>query len=217
MTEEHKNLPEVLPLFPLTGVLLLPRASLPLNIFEQRYLDMVSAAGDSESMIGIVQPQVPERDPISTNSQLYDIGCVGEIVSFNETTDGRNLITLAGITRFKIIEEIDDDQAYRSAQVSYAPFQDDLRPGEASAEKERRLLAIKAYFNLKNIQTDWSVIENATDEAIVSSLAMGCPFEGVEKQALLESPNLKERSNLLISLMEMAVQESGVSATPMTQ
>jgi Lon protease-like protein len=217
MTEEHTNLPEVLPLFPLTGVLLLPRASLPLSIFEQRYLDMVSAAKDAKSMIGIVQPQVPERDPICTDARLYEIGCVGKIVSFNETTDGRNLITLTGITRFKIIDEVDNGQAYRSARVSYVPFQDDLQPGEASTEKERRLQAIRAYFDFKNIQTDWSVIENATDEAVVSSLAMGCPFEGVEKQALLESPNLKERSDLLISLMEMAVQESGASVTPMTQ
>lgn len=217
MIEERTELPEVLALFPLTGVLLLPRARLPLNIFEQRYLDMLSVAMEGPSMIGIVQPRVPERDPISTETLLYEVGCVGKIVSFNETTDGRNLITLAGISRFKIIYEAQIQHAYRSAHVSYAPFEDDLVPGEVSSDKDRRNLAIRAYFDLKKIQTDWSVIDNATDEVVISSLAMGCPFEGVEKQALLECSNLEERGELLISLMEMAVQESGASATSMTQ
>jgi uncharacterized protein len=217
MNDEGTELPDVLPLFPLTGVLLLPRASLPLNIFERRYLDMASAAMAGDGMIGIVQPQIPERDPIPTETPLYEIGCAGKIVSFNETKDGRNLISLAGVSRFKIVEEIQSNKAYRMAKVSYDFFQNDLLPGEVSLERERRFTAIRAYFDYKNIQTDWNIIEGATDEAVVSSLAMGCPFEGVEKQALLECYDLKERSDLLTSLMEMAVQESGVSATPRTQ
>jgi Lon protease-like protein len=217
MNDESTELPEVLPLFPLTGVLLLPRASLPLNIFERRYLDMASAAMSGDGMIGVVQPQILERDPIPTQTPLYEIGCVGKIVSFNETKDGRNLITLAGTSRFKITEEVSMGLAYRSAKVSYDLFQNDLLPSEVPLERERRFTAIRAYFDYKNIQTDWNVIENATDEAVVSSLAMGCPFEGVEKQALLECIDLKERSDLLTSLMEMAVQESGVSVTPTTQ
>jgi Lon protease-like protein len=217
MNDESADLPEVLSLFPLTGVLLLPRASLPLNIFERRYLDMASAAMAGDGMIGIVQPQIPEGEPISPETPLYDIGCVGKIVSFNETTDGRNLISLAGVSRFKIIKEINTDRTYRSAEVSYSFFQNDLLPGEISLERGRRFTAIRAYFDYKNIQTDWDVIKNATDEAVVSSLAMGCPFEAVEKQALLECCDLKARSELLTSLMEMAVKESGVLTTPTTQ
>ena len=217
MKDESTNLPEELFLFPLTGVLLLPRASLPLHIFERRYLDMASAAMAGDGMIGIVQPQIPEGDPISTEMPLYDIGCVGKIMSFSETTDGRNLISLEGVSRFKIIKEINTDMTYRSAKVSYSFFENDLLRDEVSLERERRFAAIRAYFDYKNIQTDWNVIKSATDETVVSSLAMGSPFEAVEKQALLECCDLKERSDLLTSLMEMAVKESGVSTTPTTQ
>ena len=131
--------------------------------------------------------------------------------------DGRNLITLTGVSRFKIVKEVETGRDFRTAKVSYDLYKGDLLPEEISLGRESRFSAIRAYFEYKKIQTDWSIIENATDEAIVSSLAMGCPFQSVEKQALLECTNLKERSKLLTSLMEMAVQESGVSVTRTTQ
>jgi Lon protease-like protein len=207
------SLPETLPIFPLPGVLLLPRGRLPLNIFEPRYLSMTTDALGRERMIGMVQPRHPEPDPVSEGAAIYATGCAGRVVSFVETDDGRFLITLAGICRFNVVRELDPVAGYRRASVSYDAFHGDLEEaGEFGLDRQRLAGAVQAYFRLKNIDADWSTIDNAPDDTLITSLSMICPFAPGEKQALLECPGMTERGKLLTTLMEMAVHESHDSA-----
>lgn len=204
-----EDLPEILPIFPLTGALLLPRGHLPLNVFEPRYLYLAEDALGSGRMIGLVQPVAPESDPVADSAPVYGIGCSGRIVSFSETDDGRFLLTLLGVARFRILNELEIVRGYRRAAVGYDSFLGDLEEDPGAATDRPRLLAVlRAFFDLKEIDADWTAIDDAPDEALINSLAMICPFEPSEKQALLESPGLVERSALLTTLMEMDVHES---------
>jgi uncharacterized protein len=196
-------LPSMLPIFPLTGVLLLPRGRLPLNIFEPRYLAMTRDALAGERLIGMVQPSDP-RAP-GDNPPVYPTGCAGRITSFSETDDGRFLITLTGISRFRIREELPLLEGYRRVVPEWREFARDLAseddPGFA---RERLLRGLRAYFQHHQIQADWDAITAVSGERLVTSIAMICPFEASEKQALLEAPNLDERARLLTAIVEMA-------------
>lgn len=205
-----ENLPEVLPIFPLSGVLLLPRGHLPLNIFEPRYLNMIEDSLGSGRMIGLIQPVEPQSDPLSDTAAVYEVGCSGRIISFAETDDSRYMITLVGISRFSYGIEMETARGYRRAAAGYESFLGDLEedPG-AATDRPRLIEVLRAYFDLRDIDADWAAIDDAPDEALVNSLAMACPFEPREKQALLECPGLAERSALLTALMEMAVHENG--------
>ena len=207
------SLPETLPVFPLTGVVLLPHGRLPLNIFEPRYLNMTEDTLGGDRMIGMIQPIHGDSDPVSDTAEVYRTGCAGRITSFTETDDGRFVITLAGVSRFHLVEELESVRGYRRATVSYDAFADDRDPGsEAIVDRPRLLKAMRAYFALRKIEADWGTVEEAAGAAIIISLAMVCPFEPSEKQALLESPTPGERAELLATLMEMAVRDDGGSS-----
>jgi len=200
--------PRTLPIFPLPGVLLLPGGKLPLNIFEPRYLHMVEDAMASHRMIGMVQPL--EADQHAVRPRPYDIGCAGRITSFSETEDGRYLITLSGIIRFRIEEELSVTTPYRQVVADYERFGADLSAGDPAAVDGKRLLtALRAYLSATGIPADWESINRAPLPTLVTSLAMICPFAPSEKQALLEAPDLAERGRTLVALMEMATAGAG--------
>jgi len=198
-------LPETLPIFPLTGVLLLPRAKLPLNIFEPRYLNMTFDAMAGERLIGIIQPRAAADD--GEEPPIYETGCAGRIVSFTETEDGRLLIALRGVCRFVAAESLPGVRGYRRVRPDFGPFRDDLVESDAAALRRDDLVAaLHAYFDVNGMKADWSVIEQTPNEALVSTLAMICPFAPLEKQALLECGCAVERADMMIALMEMRVR-----------
>jgi uncharacterized protein len=198
------QLPEILPIFPLTGVLLLPRGKLPLNVFEPRYLAMTEDALSGNRMIGIIQPS----DPLSRASvpPVYPIGCAGRITSFSETDDGRYLITLTGVCRFETVRELPIVRGYRRVDVSWERFAADLEePGPALFDRARLVEGLKTYFKIQGISANWDAIDSTPDERLVTSLAMICPFEPSEKQALLECGSLSERASMMVAIIEMSV------------
>jgi uncharacterized protein len=198
------QLPEIVPIFPLTGVLLLPRGKLPLNVFEPRYLAMTEDALSGNRMIGIIQPS----DPLSRASvpPVYPIGCAGRITSFSETDDGRYLITLTGVCRFETVRELPIVRGYRRVDVSWERFAADLEePGPALFDRARLVEGLKTYFKIQGISANWDAIDSTPDERLVTSLAMICPFEPSEKQALLECGSLSERASMMIAIIEMSV------------
>lgn len=205
-----ETLPSSIPVFPLTGVLLLPRGKLPLNIFEPRYLNMVQDALATDRMIGMIQPQ-PGGGAVPA---LYRTGCAGRITSFSETDDGRILITLTGISRFLITQEVATMRGYRRVIPDWSPFTADLAGGPETAALDRGRLdrALRSYFQLQGIDVDWNSIARTADERLVSTLAMICPFTPPEKQALLESPGPVERAEMLLTLLEMAVHDPGADS-----
>ena len=198
------QLPEIVPIFPLTGVLLLPRGKLPLNVFEPRYLAMTEDALAGNRMIGIIQPS----DPLSRASvpPVYPIGCAGRITSFSETDDGRYLITLTGVCRFETVRELPIMRGYRRVDVSWERFAADLEePGPTLFDRARLVEGLRTYFKIQGISANWDAIESTPDERLVTSLAMICPFEPSEKQALLECGSLSERASMMIAIIEMSV------------
>ena len=197
-------LPAIIPIFPLTGVLLLPRGRLPLNIFEPRYLAMTRDALAGERLIGMVQPSDPAA--AGNNPPVYLTGCAGRITSFTETDDGRFLITLTGISRFRIHEELPLVEGYRRVVPDWEPFARDLgNEEERGFDRERLMRGLKGYFQQHQISADWDAIASVSGERLVTSIAMICPFDPSEKQALLEAPDLAERVRLLTAIVEMAV------------
>jgi len=194
---KYEQLPEILPVFPLAGVLLLPRGSLPLNIFEPRYIAMVDAAIRTDRLIGMVQPR--------EEGSLYTIGCAGRITSYNETTDGRYEIVLHGICRFKTVSELDQIDGYRRARVAWSGFHHDMEPiGCLDMDRAKLTGLLKNYFQQHGMTCSWTAVESASDEKLITSLAMICPLQPKEKQALLEAGCCKERAQLFITLLEMA-------------
>ncbi|MBC7768908.1 MAG: LON peptidase substrate-binding domain-containing protein [Phycisphaerales bacterium] len=195
------DLPQAIPLFPLNSAILMPRGMLALNIFEPRYLNMIDDALGGERLIGMIQPASgAEGEPVP---QLCDVGTVGRITSFNETDDGRYLVTLTGVCRFDLEQEIDGGTPYRQAIVSYEPFADDFltSPGR-SIDRAGLITSLKTYAALHGFQVDWDAVEQAPTETIVNVAAQVCPFDTAAKQALIETITLEERANALIALLE---------------
>jgi len=198
---------DTLPIFPLTGVLLLPRGRLPLNIFEPRYLAMTRDALGGDRLIGMVQPSDPNQ-PASGNPPVYATGCAGRITSFSETDDGRYLITLTGLCRFRIRDELPLSSGYRRVVPRWDEFANDLRnPRDPAFDRERLMRALRAYFDRHQIKAEWDAVSSVPGEQLITSIAMVCPFEPSEKQALLEAPNLDERAQLLTTIVEMAIMD----------
>ncbi|NNG03829.1 MAG: peptidase S16 [Inquilinus sp.] len=201
-----EQLPGSLPVFPLTGVLLLPRGHLPLNIFEPRYIAMIDAALATDRLVGMVQPCDPEGgESPAGQPALYRTACAGRITSFDETEDGRYLITLTGICRFHILGDTLANAGYRRAEADWSAFADDYREQPLRFDRQRLTTALDAFFRQHGISADWDALEETPDERLVTSLSMICPFEPTEKQALLEAPTLAARAEMMVSLVEMAV------------
>jgi Lon protease-like protein len=213
-----QDLPKVLPIFPLSGVLLLPRGTLRLNIFEPRYLAMLDDALGQRRVIGMIQPTEPLPPPEEEVSPpvLYETGCAGRVSSFSETDDGRYLIQLAGIARFRVAEELESLKGYRRVRADWRPFESDLEPAgdEAAVDRDQLMETLRQYFAREGIKADWKVIKDTPNERLVTSIAMSCEFAANEKQALLEAPTLGERSKVIVALMEMAMLQRGGGDRP---
>ena len=200
------DLPEIIPVFPLPGALLLPRGQMPLNIFEPRYLAMVDDTfRDGHRLIGMIQPDVAHSPKNSDKPALFRVGCVGRITQLAESGDGRYILELTGIARFKVLEEMTVLTAYRQCKVDYFPFLDDFtaRKGEEAVDREALLEVLTDFLKANNLKVDWEGIESAPNEALVNALAMMSPYGAAEKQAMLEAPDLKTRAEILIAITEM--------------
>ena len=207
------DLPAIIPVFPLSGALLLPRGQLPLNIFEPRYLMMVDDAfASGRRLIGMIQPDPAHPGP-EERPNLYKIGCVGRITQLTESGDGRYMIQLTGIARFRIDAEVKVATPYRQCRVSYAPFADDFvgHEGEDAVDRESLLKALSDFLKANDLKADWDGIENAPNEALVNALAMMSPYGAAEKQALLEAPDLKRRAEILVAVTEIELANKGKS------
>jgi uncharacterized protein len=202
------ELPEILPLFPLSGALLLPRGELPLNIFEPRYVAMVDDAVAGKRLIGIIQP-LPNGDGATATPRLFQIGCAGRLTRFAETGDGRYLITLTGVARFRIREELAVETPYRQFRVGYDGFQADLLPGagENAVDRESMVAMLRNFAEYSKLEVDWASIDAAPTETLVNALAMMSPFGANEKQALVEAIDLKTRAETLIALAKLDMAE----------
>lgn len=211
-----ENLPGELPLFPLNSVLLLPRGRLPLNIFEPRYLNMVEFALAHQRLIGIVQPMDDGEAGLSApnGTALYRAGCAGRITSFQEGGGGQLQLTLRGVCRFNIVDEMPVTNGFRRTHPDYAPYKNDFSADDGTTIDRQRLLSdLKAYFEMENIDADWETIQQTPDDRLVTTLAMVCPFEPNEKQALLESADLAHRCKLIIGLIEAALRRDDDDGT----
>lgn len=205
------DLPEVIPVFPLPGALLLPRSRLPLHIFEPRYLAMLDdALKTRERLIGMIQPQESGGD--HDEVPLYRIGCAGRLTGFSETEDGRYMITLSGLSRFRVVDEVDGFTPYRRCRTDWAGFERDLGPQEKDTafDRDTFLALLERYFDEMGLSTDWEGLQEADDELLINSLSMLCPFEVEDKQALLEAPSLATRRETLVTLIEFALRGGGM-------
>jgi len=197
------ELPAEIPIFPLTGALLLPRGRLPLNIFEPRYVAMIEDALGMGRMLGMIQPDGSGHRGL-TGPALYRIGCLGRICSFSETEDGRFLVTLTGVIRFGVAEELGLHRGYRRVRAEYAEHAADLQTAPAPALDRLALLgALRPYFKARQIDANWEAIEHTADATLVTTLCMVCPFDPREKQALLEAPTPDDRAAMLVALLRM--------------
>ncbi len=202
------DLPSSLPVFPLRGCILLPRSNLPLNIFEPRYLAMIDDVIAGDRIIGIVQPVGSEEEsPASKSHPLRQTGCAGRLSAFSETEDGRVLITLTGVCRFEITGETGTAKPYRICDANFNAYQKDLIRGygQNAVDWPRFLKVLKDYLNARNLTADWESIERSPTELLINTLSMISPYGPEEKQALLEAPDLKVRSEVLMALAEMEI------------
>ncbi len=211
------DLPETIPVFPLPGALLLPRARLPLNIFEPRYLAMLDdTLKTTHRLIGMIQPvAVPEGKDEGRATRMHQIGCAGRVTSLQETEDGRYLITLSGVSRFRLGEMQDGFSPYRRARIDWTSFHRDLGRSEKDPEFDRPafLDVLGRFFATAQLSSDWDSLKEADVELLVNSLSILCPFDPEEKQALLEAPSLSNRRETLVTLMEFALRSGGDEGT----
>ncbi len=202
--------PQVIPLFPLTGALLLPRGQMPLNIFEPRYLAMIDDAIRGDRVIGMIQPEPDDGRRVEI-PPLVRVGCLGRITQFAETGDDRYIISLTGISRFRVVEELSVATPYRQGRVDYEPFAVDFiaRSGEEAVDRDGLLKALRDFAKANDLKIDWKGVHEAPNEALVNALAMMCPFGPREKQALLEARSLKERAEVLVAITEIELARGG--------
>jgi len=204
------ELPTVLPLFPLGGGLLLPRRPMQLNLFETRYLAMLDDSLRGERLIGMIQP-VGGEDGKEANPALLPIGCVGRIVQYAEIGDGRCFLTLMGVTRFHLGEEIEAITPYRQAKAEYGAFAADLTEGEGEQSVDRDALveALRVYALSNGVEIDWADVKGASTESLVNGLSMMSPYGWREKQALLEAKDLKARAEMLVAIAQIEQARAG--------
>ncbi len=213
----YEDLPKELPIFPLAGALLLPWGRLPLNIFEPRYLNMTLDALGAGRIIGMIQPDIDEitsnPDEIEvhqSNAPLFKVGCAGRIAAFEETDDGRLNITLKGLIRFRVAEELSEQHGYRRVKPIYEDFRSDLSaPDPFKLDRNVLMDRLKQYVDMHEMPISLEVIKGLSDATLVMSLCMICPFDPREKQVLLESATMKERTETLLTLLQMGIFDSG--------
>lgn len=200
-----EDLPGAIPIFPLSAALLLPGGRLPLNIFEPRYLEMVDRALSGPRLIGMVQPHLEGKKRDDGEPEICRIGCTGRIVSFTESGDGRYLISLHGVCRFRVAEEVEVDSAFRQCRIIH--FESDLREDLRAAEVNRPALlkAFRAYLEANDLEADWESVSRAPNSTLVNALSMMAPYGPAEKQALLEAPDMKARADTLVAITQMAL------------
>lgn len=219
VTERYRgpgDLPQVLPLFPLRGAILLPRATLALNVFEPRYLLLVDYALAGDRLIGIVQPAPDANEVESPAGKVFPlrrIGCAGRITAFSEGDDGRLMLSLTGIARFRLLQEVESDEPFRFGRVSFSEFATDFTSGhgEEDVDRPRLLTTLRNYLIANNLSADWDRIDSASNERLVNTLSILSPYGAEEKQALLEARDLKARAEALVALaeMELASRDDG--------
>jgi Lon protease-like protein len=207
-----------IPIFPLRGAILLPRATLPLNVFEPRYLEMLDDVMSGDRLIGIIQPAAgsssdDEESPLADSVGLRRVGCVGRVTNYQEVDHARLVITLTGITRYEILDEAVTDLPYRVASVSYDRFASDLNEGlgEDQVDRSNLLRVLRSYLDANKLEADWAAIQRASSEFLINALCVMCPYGPEEKQALLEADDLKRRADVLVALAEMELASSGGS------
>ena len=210
------DMPSVIPVFPLPGALLLPRCQMPLIIFEPRYIAMVDDAMRSHRVIGMVQP---ETGSTKGKPPLYRLGCAGKITSFAETDDNRYLVTLTGLARYRIEDELTVITLYRQCRVDFLPFADDFsaEPGRTEVDRDGLLRTLRSFAEAHSLPIDWEGVDNAPNDMLVNALSMMCPFGPKEKQALLEAPDLKVRADVLIAMTEIELARGGADDAPLWQ
>lgn len=203
-------MPDTIPVFPLSGALLLPRGQMPLNIFEPRYMAMIDHALQRDRLIGMLQPN-PDRED---RGGLYDVGCAGRITQVAETGDGRYLLTLTGIARFRCEYPVDSATPFLQYKVSWEPFAIDYsaRHGEDDVDRDAIMAALRQFSEASNLPVDWDSVKEAPNEALVNALSMMSPYGPREKQALLEAVDLKARAEMLVAITEMEVAKAGTSS-----
>ena len=206
--ENIGEIADVIPVFPLPGVLLLPRGQLPLNIFEPRYVAMIDDALKSHRLVGMIQPATMATGPVPA---LQPVGCTGRLTQIAETGDGRYLLTLSGIARFRVVRELSSTTLYRQCQVDYSEFEADLGEAQGGTDVDRAgvIEALKKFAKARNLQVDWKEIDRAHNEMLVNALSMISPFGSAEKQALLEARDLKARAEVLVAITEMELARAG--------
>ncbi|MDQ0511336.1 LON peptidase substrate-binding domain-containing protein [Ancylobacter amanitiformis] len=213
------ELPSLIPLFPLEGVLLLPHSQLPLNVFEPRYVEMIDAALAGGRLIGMIQPAFDLAGrPLDGGKALAGVGCVGRITEIAESGDGRYLLALTGIARFRLVKELEVGTPFRQGEVDFEAFRDDFTPGFGAEAVDRGALlrTLADYLDANELEADWEGIKNAPNEALVNALAMMAPFGPREKQALLEAATLAARAEMLIAVTQMSMaRTAGEGDTPL--
>ncbi len=215
--DSPRDIPAVIPIFPLEEALLLPRTQMPLNIFEERYLEMIDHAMRNDRIIGIIQPHSEqEQGEEPSPSSLYPVGCLGRVSAYGETGDGRILITLTGICRFRMQKEIETSEPYRMAEIDCEDFTEDLIEGfgEEAVERKELLDVFRSFLEANNLEADWDSVDKSSNEILVNSLSMMSPYGIAEKQALLEADSLALRAQTLIAITEMHLAND--SDTPST-
>ncbi|MDD9908835.1 MAG: LON peptidase substrate-binding domain-containing protein [Ahrensia sp.] len=206
------DLPATIPVFPLSGAMLLPAANMPLNLFEPRYLAMFDDALRSDRLIGMIQPDFKASEEDDT-PLLCDVGCVGRITAFQETTDNRIIINLAGVARFRVLEEVEGRNGYRRARVEmFAGDIEDHQAEEKAVDRTALLKTFRRFLEANDLEADWNGVREASTETLVNSLSMMSPFDSAEKQALLEAPDLKTRAETLIAIAEMFLARSSADS-----
>ena len=206
------GLPPAIPVFPLTGALLLPDGRLPLNIFEPRYIALIEDALGADRYFGMIQPQSAARETVGNDSPLFGIGCLGRITDFADPGDGRYEIVLTGVCRFMVSRELDICRGYRRVKADYDPFLDDLDPGDTEITNRISLLAaLKTYFERRNLDADWDSLDEVSDPVLVTTAAMGCPMKPEEKQLLLEAQTLVNRAECLQTILELAMHSVDIT------
>lgn len=213
-----RDFPETVPVFPLTGALLLPGGHMPLNIFEPRYLQMINDAMQSHKLIGMIQPCLKPSSKGINPPSLSGMGCLGRITACQETGDGRLLISLSGIARYNILEEVESDKMYR--QVRFNLVEADLEDRAGHAEKVDRssvILAFRNFLKANGMDADWEMVEKTDNDTLITALCMMSPFEPAEKQALLEAPDLKTRAETMVAISEFYLARNANEEVPSVQ